>query len=41
MTEHVYNELIRTYAAASMVPNVKEEHVDMYLKDSWDLLNNM
>lgn len=41
MTEYVYNELIRTYANACRVPNVKEEHVDMYLKDSWELIDNM
>jgi len=30
MTEHVYNELIRTYAKACSVKGTKEEQVDMY-----------
>ena len=37
MTEHVYNGLIRTYAGAAAVWNTKEEHIDMYIKDSWEL----
>lgn len=41
LTEHVYNELIRTYGMASAVEGVKEEHVDMYINDAWSLLNNM
>lgn len=41
MTEHVYNELIRTYANACRVPDVKEVHIDMYLKDAWDLIEAM
>ena len=37
MTEHSYNGLIRTYAGAAAVRFVKEEHVDIYIKDSWEL----
>jgi hypothetical protein len=41
MTEHVYNELIRTYAGACLIENVKEEHIDMYIKDSWELFQTL
>ena len=41
MTEHVYNELIRTYAGACLIDKTKEKHIDMYIKDSWDLLDQM
>jgi len=37
MTGYVFNGLLRTYAGAAAVRNVKEEHIDMYIKDSWDL----
>jgi len=36
---HVYNGLIRTYAGAAAIRNVKEEHVDLYIKDAWELFN--
>ena len=35
MTVYVYNGLIRTYAGAAAVRNVKEKHIDQYVKDSW------
>ena len=41
MTEHVYNGLIRTYAGAAAVRHVKEEHIDMYIKDSWELFQQL
>lgn len=41
MTEYVYNELIRVYANACRVPNMKEKHIDMYIDDCWELLENM
>lgn len=41
MTEHSYNGLIRTYAGAAAVRFVKEEHVDIYIKDSWELFESM
>lgn len=41
MTEHIYNELIRVYAGACQIQNVKEEHVDMYIKDAWELFKSM
>lgn len=41
MTEHVYNELIRVYAGAAAVQHVKEEHVDMYIKDAMELFKTM
>lgn len=39
MTEHSYNGLIRTYAGAAGERKIKEEHIDMYIKDSWELFN--
>ena len=39
MTEHSYNGLIRTYAGAAGQRKIKEEHIDMYIKDSWELFN--
>lgn len=41
MTEYVYNELIRVYANACRVPKMKEKHIDMYINDCWELLENM
>ena len=37
LTEHSYNGLLRTYAGAAAVRQVKEEHIDMYIKDAWEL----
>lgn len=37
----MYNGLIRTYASAAAVRLVKEDHVDMYIKDSWDLFEQL
>lgn len=41
MTEHSYNGLLRTYAGAAGVRKVKEEHVDLYIKDAWELFEQM
>lgn len=41
MTEHVYNELIRVYAGACIQPNVPEDHIDMYIKDAFELFRTM
>ena len=41
MTVHVYNGLIKTYAGAAAVRGVKEEHVDMYIKDAMELYDQM
>lgn len=41
MTEHIYNELIRTYAGACQIEHVREEHIDMYIKDTWELFETM
>jgi predicted MPP superfamily phosphohydrolase len=38
-TEHVYNQLIRVYAGAVAVQQTKHEHVEMYIKDAWSLLD--
>lgn len=39
MTEHTYNGLIRTYAGAAAQRNVKESHIDMYIKDAMELFD--
>lgn len=41
MTSHVYNGLIRTYAGAAGIRHMKESHIDQYLKDSWDLFEQL
>ena len=41
MTEHVYNGLIKTYAGAAAVRGVKEEHVDLYIKDALALFEQL
>ena len=41
MTEYLYNGLIRTYAGAAALRNVKEEHIDLYIKDSFELFNQL
>ena len=41
VTTHVYNGLIRTYAGAAGLRHVKEEHIDMYIKDSWALFDQL
>lgn len=41
MTEHTYNGLIRTYAGAAAVRGVKEEHVDLYIKDAMELFEQL
>ena len=41
MTEHTYNGLIRVYSGACLVPFTKEEHVDKYIDDAWELFDQM
>lgn len=41
MTEYIYNGLIRTYAGAAGLRHVKEEHIDLYIKDSFELFNQL
>lgn len=42
MNEHFYNGMIRTYAGACRVKlNLPEETVDKYIKDTFELLENM
>lgn len=41
MTEHAYNGLLRTYAGAAAVRQVKEDYIDMYIKDAWELFEQM
>lgn len=41
MTEYVYNGLIKTYAGAAGLRNVKEEHIDMYIKDAMELYKQL
>jgi len=38
MNEHTYNGLIRTYAGACLVEKTKEDHIEAYLEDGWQLL---
>lgn len=38
---YIFNGLIRTYAGACTIPEIEEEHVKMYIKDAWDLLEQM
>ena len=41
MTEHVYNELLRVYANACTKNAVPEEHIDMYVKDAFELFKSI
>ena len=41
MNEHIFNQLIRVYTGACRVPNVKEEHIEMYCGDAWALYEQM
>lgn len=41
INEHVYNGLIRTYAGAAAQREVKEEHIDLYIKDAWALFDQL
>jgi len=41
MTEHVYNELLRVYANACTKEAVPEEHIDMYVKDAFELFKSI
>jgi len=41
LTGYVFNGLLRTYAGAAAVRQVKEEHVDMYIKDAWKLFEQI
>jgi pentatricopeptide repeat protein len=38
---YICNDLMRVYAGACKQPFVKEEHIDKYIKDSWDILKYM
>ena len=41
LNEHSYNGLIRVYAGAAAVWKTKEKHIDMYIKDAWDLFEQL
>lgn len=41
LNEQIYNGLIRTYAGACGVPDVEEQHIEMYVRDAWNLLEQM
>jgi hypothetical protein len=40
MTEHAYNELIRVYANACTKDSAPEAHIDMYVKDAFELFKS-
>lgn len=41
INEYICNGLIRTFAGAAKIPYVKTEHLEEYLKDSWNILQFM
>lgn len=41
INEHVYNGLIRTYAGAAGLRNVKEDHINSYIRDAWALFDQI
>jgi hypothetical protein len=41
VNESIFNQLIRVYAGATIIPNVPHEHVDMYVRDGFELFNQM
>ena len=41
MTAPIYNGLIRTYAGAWILPNAKEEHIELFVQDAWNLIEQM
>ena len=41
MTEHAYNELIRVYGNACTKDSVPEAHIDMYVKDAFELFKSI
>jgi len=41
VNEHIFNQLIRVYAGACLVPDTKYEHIDMFVKDGMDLFREM
>lgn len=41
VNEYIFNQLIRVYAGACLVPQTKHEHIDMYVNDGWLLYEQM
>jgi pentatricopeptide repeat protein len=41
INEYICNGLIRTYAGASRIKYTKEEHIEAYIKDTWEIYNFM
>ncbi len=41
MTSHIYNELFRVYAGACTLERVPEAHIDMYIKDAFELFRTL
>jgi hypothetical protein len=41
MTEHIYNELLRVYANACLKDSVPEAHIDLYVKDAFELFKTV
>ena len=41
INQYICNGLIRTYSGAAKIPYVKLEHLEEYLKDSWNIISFM
>ena len=41
VNSHILNQLIRVYTGACKVENVKDEHVEAYCRDAWELYLQM
>jgi pentatricopeptide repeat protein len=41
VNKYICNELLRVYGGACKIPFVKTEHIDQYIKDSWDIIKYM
>ena len=41
MTEHVYNELFRVYGGACTIKDIPEKHIDLYIKDAFELFRTI
>ena len=38
---NIFNQLIKVYAGACLVPNTLDKHIQMYLNDGWELYQQM
>jgi predicted nucleotidyltransferase len=41
MSPFIYNGLLKTYSAAVKIDDVREDHIDQWIEDAWELMERI